>query len=96
MNERLQAVQYMHYGMLETAEINSRYIDVIPDNTMAGGFKTNAKWVGNALDEIISEMIGKHQKVPIKLIELKQFLRFKGNSMREKGDLRLWESENDR
>ena len=71
-------------------------IRVMSDKTheCRSGFKVDAKWVGNALDEIIEEdtLIDERLDEPCvkKLIELKNYLRFKGNSRREDGDLSLW------
>ena len=52
------------------------------------------KCVGNVLDLIIDEMEEQEYKVPVELIELKQWLRFKGNSKRENGDESLWDIGN--
>lgn len=49
------------------------------------------KCIGNLLDDIIFEMEEKDLEVPAELMELKQWLRGKGNSFREQGDLRYWE-----
>jgi hypothetical protein len=54
------------------------------------GFWVDAKQVGNALDEIFSVMEARGIEIIPELMELKQYLRFKGNSLREHGDFRYW------
>ena len=55
------------------------------------GFKVDAKWVGTAIDEILDEPEMQNQHISPRLIELKNYLRFKGNSRREDGDFSLWD-----
>lgn len=49
------------------------------------------KGVGNLLDHILYEMEDQDLVVPDELKELKQWLRYKGNSDREQGNYELWE-----
>ena len=72
--------------------MDAEKIRVTHDDTRecTSGFKVDAKWVDTALDDIIEEDM-KSIIVPPKLIELRDYLRFKGNSRREDGDMRLWE-----
>ena len=73
--------------------MDATMIKVMPDKTREcrSGFKVDAKWVGTALDEILDEPEMQNQCISPKLIELKNYLRFKGNSKREDGDFSLWE-----
>jgi len=48
------------------------------------------KRIGNVLDDILFAMEEKKMCVPAELMELKQWLRGKGNSFRENGDFRYW------
>ena len=70
--------------------MNEKFIVVESDNKYPSGYGVDSKNVGNALDEIFDEMDRKKIKIIPKLMELKQYLRFKGNSRREQGDLSLW------
>jgi hypothetical protein len=74
----------------ELKKINGRKVlDIkIPD------FRVNmqqGKDIGNSLDKILFTMEQRKMQVPAELMELKQWLRFKGNSQREQGDDSLWE-----
>jgi predicted RNase H-like nuclease (RuvC/YqgF family) len=51
----------------------------------------DGKCVGNSLDEILFAMEEQEMTVPAELMELKQWLRFKGNSARENGDASMWD-----
>lgn len=48
------------------------------------------KRIGNVLDNILFSMEEQDFEVPAELIELTQWLRGKGNSLREQGDFRYW------
>jgi hypothetical protein len=50
------------------------------------------KRIGSVLEQILYEMEENGLVVPRELWELKQWLRFKGNSRREQGDYSLWEN----
>lgn len=60
------------------------------DDKFKSGYGVDAKWVGNALDDILFYMDEHNIRIIPELQELKQFLRFKGNSRREQGDFRYW------
>jgi hypothetical protein len=66
-----------------------------PEEGKGSGYICDAKWTGTALDEIIWEMEVQGYDVPLELVELKNYLRFKGNSHREEGDYSLWEEDED-
>jgi len=51
------------------------------------------KRIGNVLDDILYAMEELGWEVPAELMELKQWLRGKGNSLREQGDLRYWQDK---
>jgi len=72
-------------------KMNKKLIIVERDEKYPAGYGVDAKNVGNALDEILDEMEEKKIRILPKLMELKQYLRFKGNSKRENGDTSLWE-----
>lgn len=69
------------------------FLRIVECDKTVTGFAIDAKWVGNALDEIISEMEEKGIDIPLELLELKQHCRCKGNSRIEYGDTSLWDIE---
>lgn len=52
------------------------------------------KRIGSQLEEILTKMDEMGFEVPAELLELQLWLRFKGNSHREKGDLSMWNDYN--
>ena len=70
-----------------------RLIVVMADSNYPSGFGVDAKNVGNALDDILSKMEEYEIEILPDLIELKQYLRLKGNSKREQHDLSLWKEK---
>lgn len=72
--------------------MDANMIEVTKDDTKEcrSGFKVDAKWVGDAIDEILCEEKMQNQYISPRLIELKNYLRFKGNSLRELDDMSLW------
>lgn len=52
------------------------------------------KQVGNALDVVLSAMEEQGFEVPLELEEIKQYLRFKGDSLKEQRNDSLWEQKN--
>lgn len=49
------------------------------------------KRIGGQLEKILTAMDEKGFEIPAELLELQLWLRFKGNSQREKGDFSMWE-----
>ena len=74
-------------------KLNESLIGFKRDDNYLSGFGCDAKWVGNTLDEILFEMEERDIKIPKELLELKQYLRHKGNTRLEDGDFSLWEQE---
>jgi len=74
-------------------KLTKQLIGLRRDDTYLSGYGCDAKNVGNMLDEILDEMEEQKIKILPELLELKQYLRFKGNSKLENGDSSLWEGE---
>ena len=74
-------------------KLSEKRIGLCNDDSYGSGFGCDAKEVGNMLDDILDEMEEQDIKILPELLELKQHLRFKGNTRRENGDKSLWEDK---
>lgn len=73
-------------------KLDENYIQRKRDKNYTSGFGCDSKWVGNFLEEIFEEMRAKNIKIIPELLELKQYLRFKGGAKIDQGDYSLWNS----
>lgn len=69
---------------------NKDVIFIESDKKFPSGFGVDAKNVGSALDDVLCYMQKHNIRIIPELYELKQYLRLKGNSLREQGNDKYW------